>query len=307
MKRRRARSGIRRKRRSLRVHPAAPVLRCGAHALDLSRPAVMGVVNVTPDSFSDGGRLPCPAAAVDAAVDMVRAGAAIVDIGGESTRPSAEPVGAAQEIDRVVPVIEGLQGLDAPVSVDTSKAAVAKAAIGAGATLVNDVRAARSPGMMATLAAADVGVCLMHMRGEPRTMQRAPRYADVVGEVRAFLAERVAACRAAGIEAERLLLDPGIGFGKTSAHNRALLNALPHLAPAGLPVMVGVSRKRLIGCITGRPVTERLAGSVAAAVLAALGGAALVRVHDVPETVDALKMVAALGVPVANLEEPNGQ
>ena len=267
----------------------------------------MGIVNVTPDSFSDGGRFASPAAAVDAAAEMVSAGAAIVDIGGESTRPGAEPVCAAQEIDRVVPVLEGLRGLGAPLSIDTSKPQVARAAIAAGASLVNDVRAAQVPGMLAALADTEAGVCLMHMRGEPRTMQRAPRYQNVVCEVRAFLGARAAACRAAGIAAERLLLDPGIGFGKTAAHNVALLKALGELSPAGLPILVGVSRKRFIGQLTGRTVAGRLAGSVAAAVLAALSGAAVLRVHDVPETVDALQLVAAMGETCANLEEPNGQ
>ena len=254
----------------------------------------MGVINVTPDSFSDGGRFDTVAAAIAAATEMTQAGAAIIDVGGESTRPGAVPVAAAEEIDRVAPVIEGLRSLGVPISVDTSKPAVARAAIAAGAAMVNDVRALRAPGMLDVVANADVAVCLMHMQGEPRTMQRAPRYGDVVAEVSEFLAARAAVCVAAGIAEQRLLIDPGIGFGKTAEHNATLLRNLPELAALGLPIMVGASRKRFIGLLTGKDAAARCAGSVGAAVFAALAGAALLRVHDVEATVDALKVAAAL-------------
>ena len=254
----------------------------------------MGVINVTPDSFSDGGRFPTVASAVEAALCMAEAGAAVIDIGGESTRPGASAVSVGRELDRVLPVIEGLGGCEAVISVDTSKAAVAEAAIAAGAGMVNDVRAARGPGMLDVLGRTGVAACLMHMRGEPRGMQRDPRYGDVVGEVAAFLAERVAACRAAGVARERLLLDPGIGFGKTVGHNLELLRNLPALSPDGLPILVGVSRKSTIGHLTNKPPEGRLAGSIGAAVFAALHGAAMVRVHDVAETVDALRVVRAI-------------
>ena len=254
----------------------------------------MGIVNVTPDSFSDGGRFPTVESAVKAAGRMVDAGAAVIDIGGESTRPGASAVSSAEEIDRVLPVIEGVRGFDAVVSVDTSKATVAEAAIAAGAGMVNDVRAARGPGMLELLARSQVAVCLMHMRGEPRTMQSRPEYGDVVRDVAAFLAERAAACRAAGVARERLLLDPGIGFGKTVTHNLELLRNLPALSGDGLPILVGASRKSMIGRLTGRPPGGRLAGSIGAAVFAVLRGAAMVRVHDVEETVDALKVVRAI-------------
>ena len=254
----------------------------------------MGIVNVTPDSFSDGGRFPTVDSAVDTAGRMVEAGAAVIDIGGESTRPGASAVSAQEEIDRVIPVIEGVRRFDTVVSVDTSKAAVAEAAIAAGAGMVNDVRGARGPGMLEILARSPVAVCLMHMRGEPRTMQARPEYDDVVRDVAAFLAERASACRAAGIARERLLLDPGIGFGKTLTHNLELLRNLPALSADGLPILVGASRKSTIGQLTGRPPGGRLAGSIGAAVFAALRGAAMVRVHDVEETVDALEVVRAI-------------
>lgn len=233
-------------------------------------------------------------AAVDAAAAMVEAGASILDVGGESTRPGGEPVSAAEEIDRVVPVIERLAQLDAIISIDTCKTGVAAAAIEAGASFVNDVRAARDEGMADLLGRTNVGVCLMHMQGEPRTMQTEPSYSDVVGEVRGFLAARVAACRDAGVGAARMLLDPGIGFGKTVGHNLTLLNNLAQLSTDGLPILVGISRKSTIGHLTGKPVDRRLAGSIAAAVLAVVKGASVVRVHDVDETVDALKVVEGL-------------
>ena len=253
----------------------------------------MGVINATPDSFFAQSRSIAADAAVETAVAMVDAGAAIVDIGGESTRPGASPVSEAEEIDRTVPIIERVRGLDAVISIDTCKTGVAAAAIRAGAELVNDVRAARSDGMLELLAASDVGVCLMHMRGEPRTMQERPVYADVVDDVRAFLDERVAASLESGIEATRLLVDPGFGFGKTVSHNLALLANLRALSSIELPILVGLSRKSTLGELTGRTVDARLPASIAAAVLAAVNGAAVLRVHDVGETVDALKVVEA--------------
>jgi dihydropteroate synthase len=270
-------------------------LACRGHLLDLSEPCVMGVLNVTPDSFSDGGRYADPAAAVERGVAMAGEGAAIIDVGGESTRPGAADVELRDELARVVPVIERLvQQVAVPVSVDTSKPEVMRAAIAAGASLVNDVRALRAPGALEAVAGSGAAVCLMHMRGEPRTMQAAPEYDDVVAEVRQFLAERVQACVAAGIGRDRLCVDPGIGFGKRPEHNLALLAAIDRLAGPDLPVLIGVSRKSLVGIITGRPPGGRLAGSVAFAALAVMGGAAVVRAHDVAETVDAVKVASAL-------------
>jgi dihydropteroate synthase len=263
--------------------------------LDLTEPVVMGVLNVTPDSFSDGGIH----AGVDAAVAhgerMVEEGAAIVDVGGESTRPGAPPVPVEEEIRRVVPVIERLASrIRVPISVDTSKAEVMRAAIDAGAQMINDVRALQLPGALAGAAATGAAVCLMHMRGDPASMQVDPRYVEVVSEVRAFLAARVAACELAGIPRERICIDPGIGFGKRTDHNLALLARLGELGDPTLPVLVGVSRKSLVGMITGRPPGDRLAGSVAFAALAVAHGAAIVRAHDVAATLDAVKVASAL-------------
>ena len=270
-------------------------LACREHRLDLAEPRVMGVLNVTPDSFSDGGHYLDLDAAVERGVAMVAEGAAIVDVGGESTRPGADAVSAAEELERVIPVIERLAGrIAVPISVDTSKPEVMRAAIAAGAGIVNDVRALREPGALAAVAPTGAAVCLMHMQGEPRTMQAAPSYGDVVAEVRDFLALRTAACLEAGIARERICIDPGIGFGKSPGHNLALLRALDRLGPPDLPVLVGVSRKSLVGIITGRPPGGRLAGSLAFAVLAAAGGAAIIRAHDVAETVDAVKVASAL-------------
>jgi dihydropteroate synthase len=272
-------------------------LRCGHHTLDLTRARVMGILNVTPDSFSDGGDFATREAALRHARQMVADGADLIDLGGESTRPGAPPVSVAEELDRVIPVIEALAGeLAVPVSVDTSKPEVMRAAVAAGAGLINDVAALRRPGALAVAAALRVPVCLMHMQGEPGTMQQDPTYGDVVAEVTAFLAGRLAACEAAGIPRERLLVDPGFGFGKTLAHNLALLRGLPRLASLGVPVLAGLSRKSMIGALLGGvPVGERLHGSVAAAVLAVERGAAIVRVHDVGPTVQALRIVAAVG------------
>ncbi len=258
----------------------------------------MGVLNVTPDSFSDGGRYLDLTRAVEHAGRMVEEGAAIVDVGGESTRPGASRVSAAEEIDRVLPVLERLAtSVPAILSVDTSKPEVMRAAAAAGAGLINDVRALGAPGALEAAAASSCAVCLMHMRGEPATMQRDPTYADVVSEVKAFLVSRVQACREAGIGENRLAIDPGFGFGKTLAHNLELLRRLPELAATGLPVLVGLSRKSSVGALTGRPPGERLAGSVAFAALAVFRGARIVRAHDVAATVDAVKIAHAVREP----------
>jgi len=269
---------------------------CGRRTLDLTRTRVMGILNVTPDSFSDGGDFATREAALRHARRMVAEGADLIDVGGESTRPGAPPVSVAEELARVIPVIEALADeLAVPVSVDTSKPEVMRAAVAAGAGLINDVSALRRPGALAAAAALRVPICLMHMQGEPGTMQQDPTYGDVVAEVAAFLAGRLAACEAAGIPRERLLVDPGFGFGKTLAHNLALLRGLPRLALLGVPVLAGLSRKSMIGALLGGvPVGERLHGSVAAAVLAVERGAAIVRVHDVGPTVQALRIVAAV-------------
>ena len=255
----------------------------------------MGVLNVTPDSFSDGGRFLDPATAVASAVRMVEEGASIVDVGGESTRPGAAPVSVAEELRRVIPVIEALRSrIGVPISVDTRRSQVMRAALAAGADMVNDVNALREPEAMHAVADTDAAVCLMHMLGDPQSMQEAPRYDDVVTEVRDFLAERMAACRAAGIDEERIVVDPGIGFGKTREHNLRLVARLHDFVWLGRPILIGVSRKSTVGAITGRPVGERFAGSLALATLAAWHGAAIIRAHDVAGTVDALKVVAAL-------------
>jgi len=270
-------------------------LLCRGQPIELVTPAVMAVLNVTPDSFSDGGRYACADAAIAQGLQMAEEGAAVIDVGGESTRPGATPVDAAEEMRRVLPVIEGLAGrLAIPVSVDTSKPEVMRAAVAAGAGLINDVRALEAPGALQAAAASGAAVCLMHMRGEPRTMQDAPHYDDVVAEVRSYLVARVEACRRAGIDADRICVDPGIGFGKRPEHNLALLAALERLADPGIAVLVGVSRKSLVGIITGRPTSGRLAGSVAFAALAVMRGAAIVRAHDVAATVDAVKVASAL-------------
>ena len=256
----------------------------------------MGIVNVTPNSFSDGGRFLDPSAAVAHGLRLVAEGADLVDVGGESTRPGADPVPLQQEMDRVLPVLERLVWEGVPVSVDTLKPEVMRAAIAAGARVVNDVSGFRSNAAVEAVApAADVGLVVMHMQGSPRTMQESPRYDDVVAEVGAFLRERAAALESAGVAPGRIAIDPGFGFGKSLEHNRALFHAIPALASMGYAVMAGVSRKRMIGDVTGRPLEERLAGSVAAAMLAVQAGARIVRVHDVNETVDALAVLRALG------------
>jgi dihydropteroate synthase len=272
----------------------ARLLRCKGSTLDLSRPLVMGVLNVTPDSFSDGGRFAGPAQAIEAGLRLAEEGAALLDVGGESTRPGAAEVSVAEELRRVIPVLEGLRGSRALLSVDTSKPEVMTAAAAAGAVLINDVRALAAPGALAAARATGCAVALMHMQGEPRTMQADPRYQDVVAEVRAFLAARVAAARAAGFAEEELLVDPGFGFGKTVAHNLTLLRELGQLTTLGPALLVGLSRKSMLGKLTGREAGERVYGSVALAVIAALKGARIIRAHDVAATVDALRVVAAL-------------
>ena len=274
-------------------------LQCGAKRLDLSRAVVMGVLNVTPDSFSDGGRFLAPAAACEQALRMIDAGAAIIDIGGESTRPGAEPVPLAEELRRVMPVIEGLCGSSAVISIDTSKPEVMRAAAEAGAGLINDVRALKEAGALEAVLESGCAVCLMHMQGEPRTMQVAPHYADVVKEVKAFLNARAHTCQAAGFAPQRIVIDPGFGFGKTQAHNLELLRRLDELTGAPWPLAVGLSRKSLLGSILGRRDGDRLAGSVALAVMAVLRDARIIRAHDVAATVDALQAVAAVALGAA--------
>jgi dihydropteroate synthase len=272
------------------------LLDCSGKTLDLSAPRVMGVLNVTPDSFSDGGRYAVPEAALEQACRMAEEGAAVIDVGGESTRPGAAPVTEEEELRRVIPVIEAL-GAALPaivISVDTRKPAVMRAAVAAGAGMINDVRALREEGALAAAAELKVPVCLMHMQGEPRTMQAAPRYGDVVAEVKGFLAERAAACERAGIPRARLLVDPGFGFGKDLGHNLRLLRHLDGFAELGLPLVVGLSRKSMIGALLNAPAGQRLYGSIALAALAAWQGAALIRAHDVAATVQAVRMAAAI-------------
>jgi len=255
----------------------------------------MGVLNVTPDSFSDGGRFSQRDAARDQALAMLADGAAIIDIGGESTRPGAGDVDAATEIDRVVPVIEAIRRESGClVSVDTSKPEVMEAAVAAGAGMINDVRALREPGALEAAARLGVPVCLMHMQGQPRTMQEAPAYVDVVAEVRDFLAERIDAAAEAGIPRGLIVADPGFGFGKTVAHNIRLLRELAAFRDLGVPLLAGLSRKSTLGALTGRPVEERLAASIAAATVACMNGADILRVHDVAETRDAVKVAVAV-------------
>lgn len=273
-------------------------LRCADKTLDLSRPVVMGVLNVTPDSFSDGGRFLAVESAVAHGLRLVEEGAAIIDVGGESTRPGATPVAADEEIRRVLPVVERIHQA-APqviISVDTSKPEVIRQVAAAGAGLLNDIRAFQEPGALEVAAAAGCALCLMHMQGDPRTMQRAPSYVDVVKEVKAFLTDRAQACCAAGVSPERIVIDPGFGFGKTLEHNLVLLRHLRELVSGEWPVLVGLSRKSIVGTLTGRPAGERVHGSVALAVIAAMKGARIIRAHDVAATVDALKVVAAVAV-----------
>lgn len=269
--------------------------RCRHRVIDLTRPVVMGILNVTPDSFSDGDRYSKPETAIARAAAMVAEGAAIIDVGGESTRPGASAVEESVEVARVIPVIEGIaRALDVAISIDTSKPGVMAAATAAGACIVNDVHALRTPGAREFAAREGVGVCLMHMQGEPRTMQHNPSYQDVVAEVGEFLVRERAACLAAGIEHDAIVLDPGVGFGKGLEHNMTLLRHLDGLAALGSPLLVGVSRKSFIGRVLGRATDERLYGGLGLAALAVSMGARIIRTHDVAATRDAVQMVAAV-------------
>lgn len=269
---------------------------CAGKKLDLRQPAIMGVLNVTPDSFSDGGRYRQLDAAVRHAVAMASEGATLIDVGGESTRSGAPAVSVQEELDRVVPVVERLarELPDAIISVDTSKPEVIREVARAGAGLINDIRALTLPGALEAAAASGLAVCLMHMQGAPATMQYQPRYDDVVGEVHAFLAERVGVCEAAGIPRQRILVDPGFGFGKTLEHNLTLLRHLNRFADLAAGVLAGMSRKSMIGALLDVPVGERLSGSLAAAVIAVWQGACVVRAHDVRETMQAVRVCAAV-------------
>ena len=273
-------------------------LRCGRFELaaqsPAGRPLLMGVLNVTPDSFSDGGRFLRAEAAIAHARRLVAEGADLLDIGGESSRPGAAPVGEDEELGRILPVLEALQDLPVPLSVDTRRPRVMREALAAGASMINDIEALEAPGALEAVAASACGLCLMHKKGDPATMQQDPAYADVVGEVKAYLAARIAACEAAGIARERIVADPGFGFGKTAAHNLELLRRLAEFAALGVPIVSGWSRKSTLGAITGRPAGERLAASLAAALLSAQAGATILRVHDVRETRDALAVWLAM-------------
>ncbi|MFO7704390.1 MAG: dihydropteroate synthase [Halopseudomonas sp.] len=270
-------------------------LPCGDRELDLSRTQVMGILNVTPDSFSDGGRYQQLDAALRRVECMLEEGATLIDVGGESTRPGADPVSVDQELQRVVPLVEAIKArFETIVSIDTSTPEVMRESAAVGAGMLNDVRALQRPGALQAAAHSGLPVCLMHMRGEPQTMQHAPRYESILAEVGRFLTERVAACEQGGISRERLLLDPGFGFGKTLEHNLELFAQMHLLQPQGLPLLVGVSRKSMIGQLLGRPVDQRLAGGLALATLAVARGARIIRAHDVGATVDAVRMAEAV-------------
>jgi dihydropteroate synthase len=267
---------------------------CGRFVLNAERPLIMGVVNLSDDSFSGDGLHGDVAAAIDQGQRLIREGAHILDIGAESSRPGAHPVPAAQEIDRLLPFLEALRDSSVPLSVDTVKPEVMHAVLSAGADMINDITALRAPGALAAVAASKAGVCLMHMQGEPANMQQNPQYGDVVAEVADFLAERVAAAEAAGIALNRIAVDPGFGFGKSLEHNVELLRRLDELLVPGLPLLVGMSRKSMLGLITGRPAMERVPAGIAAHVMAVLRGARILRVHDVAATRDALAVVQAV-------------
>jgi dihydropteroate synthase len=269
-------------------------LQCGRFRLSLERPLVMGIVNVTPDSFSDGNAHFQADEAVAHARLLIEEGADLLDIGGESTRPGAQAVPADEELRRVLPVIEALRDCGVPLSVDTCKPSVMRAVLEAGADMINDIAGFSAPGAAEAVADADCALCLMHMRGEPRTMQDAPAYRDVVAEVRDYLDQGARRLRRAGVAADRIVLDPGFGFGKTAAHNYTLLKELPRVVGRDYPSLLGLSRKSMIGAVTGRPASRRLGGSVAAALAGAIRGAHILRVHDVADTVDALRVWSAV-------------
>lgn len=266
----------------------------GNHILDLSKPQIIGILNITQDSFSDGGLFLEPDKAKTKAQMMIEEGASIIDIGAESTRPGAEPVSVAEELQRVIPLIEYVTSLNIPVSIDTNKSEVMVAAIHAGASMINDVMALRNEASLTTAAELNVPVCLMHMQGSPKTMQNEPSYDDVVREIIDFFKSRIKACRSAGIDEQNLIIDPGFGFGKTTAHNFSILNRIQEFQTLGLPILVGMSRKSMIASVVDKPAKQRVAASVALAVLAWQRGATFIRVHDVAATSDALKMVTAL-------------
>lgn len=270
------------------------LLHCGRFRLNPERPLIMGILNVTPDSFSDGGSFVMPTTALRHAEQMLADGADIIDVGGESTRPGAAQVSVQQELDRVMPVLELLGDLDVPLSIDTRKTAVMRAAIACGVDMVNDIGALEDEGSLELVAAADVAVCLMHKRGDPGSMQNQPFYLDVVGEVKAYLQTRLAAARSVGIAGERIVIDPGFGFGKTVSHNVELLRHLADFRELGVPLLAGLSRKSMLGALTGAPVDQRIYASIAAAMLAIQQGAAIVRVHDVRPTRDAIKIMEAV-------------
>lgn len=271
------------------------MLECPGRLLKLDRPGIMGILNVTPDSFSDGGAWLTPRQALMHAHHMAAAGADIIDIGGESTRPGAAEVPVQQELDRVIPVVEAIwTETRIPISIDTSKPEVMQAAVAAGAGMINDVFALQKEGALEMAASLGVPVCLMHMQGNPRSMQREPRYEDVLGEVEEFLLGRAEACQAAGIPCNRILLDPGFGFGKLPEHNLELLRGLRRLSSHGYPIIAGLSRKSMLADLTGRETAQRLAGSLALALIAVQNGAAIVRVHDVAETRDVIKVLSAV-------------
>ena len=274
------------------MNASSRTLRLGRFRLALERPLIMGIVNLTPDSFSGDGV--AGAAAIAHAQAQIEAGADILDLGAESSRPGAPPVPAGEELARLLPVLHALRDAAVPLSVDTCKPEVMRAALDQGASMINDIAALQAPGALAAVAASDAAVCLMHMQNDPRTMQASPAYGDVVAEVADFLAARAAACAAAGIDAARIVVDPGFGFGKTLEHNLALLADFARFNELGYPVLAGISRKSMLGALTGRPAPERGYASVAAALLAAQRGAAIIRVHDVAATRDALAVLAAV-------------
>jgi dihydropteroate synthase len=281
-------------------------LQCGSYRLPLDRPLLMGIVNVTPDSFSDGGLHSSHASAVEHARELIAQGADLIDIGGESTRPGAAPVSIDQERRRILGVIEALAACGVPISVDTRKPQLMREAIAAGASFINDISALEAPGALEVIAESAAAVCLMHKQGEPQNMQHDPQYQDVVREVREYLSGRVQAARAAGIATERLVIDPGFGFGKNFEHNLALLQGLPALASLGVPLLAGLSRKAMLGRITGRNAAERVHASVAAALFAAEQGARILRVHDVLATRDALAVWCALRGTISVFQQDPG-